>query len=567
MRSASLPPARAPASRSRSRRVGGCLRASVAGASLLVACLAAVAPARAQFLRGTLSDRETATPDDPTRTLPRTPAPAVNVAPDLLGLGETVSPLDPAALPKDGTDAAAATASPATPDLTRTGTVDPRAATRRGSTAGRRTATTRTATPAPGTRVAPVAPATPPEETGRVMPTAAIRAAPPDPDAATAEEAVKEDAAYAPLGLRVGGMTWLPAIEIGVGGKSNVDSAYGGRSSSVVSIEPELVGRSDWSRHALEVSLRGGILAYPNATDQSRKQYAAEARGRLELGDLTRLDAAAGWTRQRETTSVTETATAGEGTDRESKTLTLGLTREVGAIGLTLRGEMARSDYFLNGGLAAGAVDPSIQNNTRWTAAFRTTLGPTHTIAPFVEVQTGIRRYDAGLVYGLRRDGDGAAAKIGLTIDTGPTLRGEVSTGWGYEKPADAALSTLSGWLVDGNLTWSPNRLVVVKTKVRTSFEPTTNAGSPGSIARAWTLDLDWALRRDLTASIGGGYDTKHYFGIDVDERTAALSAGLTYKFDRTFQTFVRAKFEHVTASNAPTYDVGTVMTGIRIQR
>lgn len=567
MRSASLPPARAPASRSRSRRVDGRLRASLAGTSLLVALLVTVSPVRAQFLRGTLSERETATPDDPTRTLPQTQPAPVTVTADLLGLGETVSPLDPAALPKDGSDGSTIAADPATPDLTRTGTVAPRAAARRGATAGRASTTAARATPAPGTRVAPVAPAASPEDTGRVMPTAAIRSTLPDPDGATAEEAVKEDAAYNPLGLRVGGMTWLPAIEIGVGGKSNVDSARGGRSSSVVSIEPELVGRSDWSRHSLDVSLRGGILAYPNATDQSRGQYAAEARGRFDLGDLTRLDATAVWTRQRETTSVTETATAGEGTDRESKTLTLGLTREVGAIGLTLRGEMARSDYFLNGGLAAGAVDPSIQNNTRWTAAFRTTLGPTHTIAPFVEVQTGIRRYDAGLVYGLRRDGDAAAAKIGLAIDTGPTLRGEVSTGWGYEKPADAALSTLSGWLVDGNLTWSPSRLVVVKTKVRTSFEPTTNAGSPGSIARAWSIDLDWSLRRDLTAGIGGGYDTKHYFGIDVDERTTALSAGLTYKFDRTFQTFVRAKFEHVTASNAPTYDVGTVMTGVRIRR
>lgn len=545
MRSASPSSARAPASRSplprpAERRAG----VPVLVGSLVVALLVVPSIARAQALRGEIDDRGTA-------ATAATRAASPGVAPDLLGLGEAVSPLAPTLAIPSGT--AASTGDPAVA-LVRDGAGGTAAAT--GSIPARKPVTK-----------GPVLPVVPAEDVRAVAAVAATQPSPRDPDPRTAEEAEKADEAYAPLGLRALGLTWTPALELGIGGRSNVDSTRGGRSSATWTIEPELIGRSDWSRHSLELSLRGGHFAYPNAPDQSRSQYRGELRGGLDLGDLTRADLVASWSRQRESTSVTEAATTGDGTDRETRAASLGLTRDVGLVALTLRGEMERNDYFVNGTLPAGSIDPSVQDNTRWVAAFRTTLGPTRSIAPFVEVQTGIRRYDEALVYGLKRDGNGGAVKVGVVLDAGPTLRGEISTGWGLEKPAEGSLSTMSGWLVDGRLTWSPTRLVVVKTQVKTAFDPTTNAGSPGALTRSFAVDLDWSVRRDVTATLGAGLDTKHYFGIDVDERTAMASAGLVYKFDRNFQTFIRAKFEHVTASNAPSYDVGTVISGIRIQR
>ncbi|NLH81919.1 MAG: outer membrane beta-barrel protein, partial [Phyllobacteriaceae bacterium] len=379
--------------------------------------------------------------------------------------------------------------------------------------------------------------------------------------------AEKEDDAYAPLGLRTGGMTWYPAIETSVGRKSNVDSSAGGRASTVIAIQPELIGRSDWSRHSLELTLRGGRFVYPNASDQTQNRGEASLRGRLDLGDETRADLGADWSRQRESTSANEASTSGVGTDRQTTALSLGLARDVGLLGVALRGAFERNEYFANGDLAAGATDPASQNNDRWSTTLRATLGPTHSLAPFVEVEGALRRYDEEIVYGARRDGEGGAVRVGIAADAGPVLRGEISTGWGWEKPRDATLSAMSGWLVDGNLMWSPTRLIVVRTKLKSAFEATTNAGSPGALTRTLAVDLDWALRRELTATVGTAYDDKHYYGIDVDERTASLSGGLTWKFDRTFQTFVRARWDHVTASNAAAYDVGTLTTGMRIQR
>lgn len=520
----------------RSRPRGpGRLRLGLGAAMLLV--LAVDASAQTLWLRGRMDEQAgNGAGLDETRRAPGE-ARRLDLGDEALGLA------DPKATMAAPTD-------PATADLTRIAPAKPpvRPASRRG-------------------RVAPTATPQTPVAGGPILPVPATEPTPRALDTATAEEAEKQDDAYAPLGLRTGGMVWYPALEVSVGRKSNVDSSRGGRSSPLWSIEPELVGRSDWSRHALEVNLRGGRTGYPDASDQSQNRYSTEMRGRIDLGDLTRADIVAGWSRQRESSSANEVSTSGEGTDRQTRKASLGVTRDVGLLALTLRGDYERNDYLANGALGVGVTDPNVQNNDLWAVALRATLGPTHTIAPFVEVQGNARRYDSGSVYGHVRDAEGKALRVGVTADAGPTLRGEIATGWGAERPHDGRLGEMTGWLVDGNLTWSPTRLVVVKTKLKSTFEPTTNAGSPGALTRTAAIDLDWALRRDVTVSFGVGLDGKHYYGIDVDERTTSLSAGLTYKFDRNFQSFLRTRFERVTASNAEAYDVATVIAGVRIQR
>lgn len=517
--------------------------------SLLALAVCLAGPASAQVLRGNndVTDAE----DAARRAALAKPKPGAAMAnPDPLGLDASGVPRptagDPVTTAADQDAAAAATAAAAA----RTAAIPrkPKPVATRGP-------------------VAPVAPMTATVVPRPVTPRPAIQPDPRDLRAAEREEAEKEDDGYTQLGLRSGGMLWLPAVEASVGRKTNVDSTAGGRASWLWMLEPELIARSDWSRHALAMRLRGGWTGYSGASDLSQGRFESELRGRVDIGEATRADIVGGWSRQRETASANEASTGGAGTDRSTLTASLGVTHEVGRIGVTLRGDVERNDYVANGTLAAGVVDPSMRDNTLFVGALRATVGPRQAIAPFVEVQTRVRRYDEPIVYSHRRDTEGGAVKVGIAADAGPMLRGEFAVGWGTEKPRDAALSTISDWLVDAKLTWSPTRLTTVKVKATTTVEPTTNVGSPGAVARAAEVALDWSLRRDLTATVGSAVDTRHYVGLDIDERTVGAFGGLTYKFDRNFQTFVRLRWDHVTASNAAAYDVGTVTTGVRIQR
>src|SRR4051794_33367197 len=96
----------------------------------------------------------------------------------------------------------------------------------------------------------------------------------------------KEEDPYAQLGLRAGGITFLPAIEENIGYDSNPNRLSGQHKGSLLSkTEGSLAVQSDWPVHALTGFLRGAYSAYPNVSDADRP----EGEGRLALRiDATR---------------------------------------------------------------------------------------------------------------------------------------------------------------------------------------------------------------------------------------------------------------------------------------
>lgn len=404
---------------------------------------------------------------------------------------------------------------------------------------------------------------------GPILAEPAVQPRPRDVLAAKREEATIEEDEYTPLGLRTGGVTWLPAIESSTGWNSNVASRVGGASGMTYRVAPELRGKSDWSRHALEVELRGAYLGNTVDHDYDKPSFQGMVRGRIDLGDETRLDLKTGYARDRQSpTSVDDPTLTAVPATLATATGSVGLTRDVGLLAVTLRGDVERADY--SGGLTTtgASLGSEVQNNTRWVGALRAAYGSPGTLRPFTEVQVSTRTYDEPLVSGSPRDATGGAVKAGVLADLGPTLRGELSTGWGVERPNQGPLPEISGWLLDGSLVWSPTRLTSVKIDAKTSFDPTTLAASTGAVTRTIGVAVDQALRRDLVASAGVALSDKRYVGVDLHEDDLVLSTGLTYKVNRNVQTFVKGSLERFTSS-APgaDYDGAAVMVGVRLQR
>ncbi len=421
----------------------------------------------------------------------------------------------------------------------------------------------------PQGRVEPVGALRPGEDTAARTPQAATQPTPRDMQAERRVEAEKEDEALAPLGIRSGGFTWLPAVESSLGRSSNVAGKANAVAGAVASVAPELVGKSDWSRHELQIDLRGSYVTTPADHSYDKPNVSGTLRGRVDLSEEMRVDLKGGWTYERQSNSSSDNpASTDVPSNLQSRTLSVGVTRDAGLLALTLRGDMERSDYSGGTSTTGASLGSEIQNNTRFIGAVRATYGSPGSLRPFVEVQGSTRRYDQDVVAGSQRDGQGAAVKVGAVADLGPTLRGEMSTGWATEKPKDTALGTMSGWLLDGTLTWSPNRITVVKVTAKTEFVPTTTAGSPGAQSRTTSVQLERALRPELVAAAGVQYTDKSYFGITQNEHDLVLSSALTYKWNRNFHTFVRGSWEKL-GSNIPGADYSTtlVMVGVRVQQ
>ena len=123
----------------------------------------------------------------------------------------------------------------------------------------------------------------------------ATQPSPRDPLADQRVEAEKEDDGYAPIGLRTGSFTWLPAAELAIGRSSNVNGNAAARPGAQWSVSPELTGKSDWSRHELQIDLRGSYVATPVDRDYDKPSLSLGLRGRVDVSDETRMDLKAGW--------------------------------------------------------------------------------------------------------------------------------------------------------------------------------------------------------------------------------------------------------------------------------
>ncbi|MEJ1160200.1 outer membrane beta-barrel protein [Prosthecomicrobium sp. N25] len=405
-----------------------------------------------------------------------------------------------------------------------------------------------------------------------VAPPGPVPAGPPVPPASrTIPEdplALGEELPADRLGLRGGGFVWLPALELTAGRTDNVEGMAGGRPGPALGIAPELKVRSDWSRHALDVELRGSYTRYPGNADYDRPGFVGIAKARIDLADEMRLDLRGGYTLQRESAGSAETpAGAKVPSDASTWTASAGLTRDVGLIWATLRGDLEATRYT-GGTLASGApiAGAAARDNDRLVLAARTGLSASPAARPYVEGQLTRRTYVMRSASG--RDADGYGLRAGLELDSGPLLKGDLSAGWSSEEPADRRLGSLEGWTLDGTLTWSPTRLTRVTVNARTALEPTTLAGSAGSLARSTGLTVLQSVTRQVDAEAGVTLTARRYAGIDRRETTVAGTGTLTWKANPNVHLFLRGTVERtMPGAPDPDYSVGTVLVGLRLQR
>ena len=75
-------------------------------------------------------------------------------------------------------------------------------------------------------------------------------------------------------------------------------------------------------------------------------------------------------------------------------------------------------------------------------------------------------------------------------------MRGEVSLGWGRQRPNGAQLSDRDGVLIDANLAWRASALTTFLITAQSSFIDSIAIGSSGGLARQLGLEVRHAFRR-----------------------------------------------------------------------
>ncbi|MBN8957673.1 MAG: outer membrane beta-barrel protein [Rhizobiales bacterium] len=380
----------------------------------------------------------------------------------------------------------------------------------------------------------------------------------------------REDDPFDPTGIHVGSFIVKPAIELARGYNDNAGGVSNGRGSYVNVFAPEIVARSNWSRHELLIDLRGTYTTYDQESTINRPALNGKVVGRIDVTRDTRIEVE-GRTLVGTDNPNSPNLQAGLArlpifTDVGSS---LGVVHRFNRFEVSLKGSADRTTYE-DSKLTDGSRDSNRDRNfDQYAAALRASYELTPGMKPFIEAVVDERVHDLPVdFFGFRRNSEGTTGRIGSTFEIARTLTGEVSTGYMRRTYEDPSLRDLQGAIFDASLIWTATPLTTLKLSALSGSDESTVPGVSGVFRRDYALQVDHAFRRWLIATARLSYGTDDYEGsIRRDERYAATVA-LTYKLNRDVQLKGEYRREWLHSSEPGNdYTANIAMIGLRLQR
>lgn len=346
---------------------------------------------------------------------------------------------------------------------------------------------------------------------------------------------------YDPVGLRAGSFVVGTTLTTAVGYSSNANESANGSGSAYLRAAGEVTLRSDWERHGLDVTLRGGLRRFTDGSTDLEPNADVRVDGRYDLTDVDRIGVGAGWTYTRENAGSVELGANSSGADINTLSASIGYERSAGLVGVALKGAVDRTVY----------EEGEDRTNTAFSGSLRLSLDTGAVVEPFVEAGTFTRRYDSSTdSAGYRRSSLGFEGKTGFTVDTG-LVKGEASVGYAIENPDDERLDDLSGITADAALSWTPSELWTVNLRGTTTFEPSQLAQASGSVVHAVDADIAYALRPNIILSVGGGFSYQDYTGVARTVETSTVRAGAEWRMNRSVALGLTASHSNTDSSVA----------------
>jgi hypothetical protein len=379
-----------------------------------------------------------------------------------------------------------------------------------------------------------------------------------------------EEDPYAQLGMRTGAFLVLPAVEVTGGYDTNPARTSAGRGSTLLTVSPELIARSDWQRHEVTATLRGSYTTYGQTPELDRPAFDGKMTGRL---DVTRDTSLIG-----EGTFIVGTDNPGSPNVQAGLTRfpiyttlggTFGLTQRFNRVEVTAKGTVERTEYQQSEFTDGTTASNHDRDYKRYAGTLRTSYDLMPGLKPFVEVSADTREHDLQLDRaGVQRDSTGWIAKAGSTFEFSRKLTGEIALGWIERKYADPSLQELNGFLFDASLIYSMSALTKVKLTATTTAGETTVAGTAGILTRNAGIEVEHAFRRWLVGALKFNYGLDDYVGSLRKDDRYAISGTLTYKLNRMAAIKGEVRQEWLRSSTpGADYMASVFLLGLRLQR
>lgn len=376
---------------------------------------------------------------------------------------------------------------------------------------------------------------------------------------------------YQATGIRVGTFIAYPEVESEVGIFSNVfRSPVQPRSDIAYDVRPSLRVVSNWRVHALEFRATGRASFHDEYASEDDRAYTIEARGRIDLTRRTNIEAlvSQGLT-QDSRSDISAPTSARERGDIYTSRAAVTLNHRINRLSVQLRGTITDTDYAPVETLSGLTVSNDDRDVTAYEAALRAQWELRPMLSVFAELAHNVRQHEAAPSDGISRDSRGDRLRAGVSFgNTGQTLRGEASIGYGSQRPDDSRLSDIAGLIVDANVGYRWSALTSILVTARSEIGETTLPGVAGAFSRQAGIELRHALRRNLFAIAGLSSTWQDYDGASLRERELIASLAAELFINREIALY--ARFQHIDFTSTDpgrSFDADEFRIGLRIRR
>lgn len=374
---------------------------------------------------------------------------------------------------------------------------------------------------------------------------------------------------FDPVGIRLGNFVLFPEVEFSGSYYSNVFRSPSAQDDVAANVLPAFRVVSDWSRHAVELRASGDLSYFSDFDSEDDRGYLVEARGRLDLARRTNVQALLSHERAQESRSALDASSVGPRASVTTERAEAALNHRFNRLSLQFRGSVGDFRYGDIEALGLRTIN-SDRDYTQTEETVRAAWEFKPTLSGFTEVAVNQRNYDQVAQSDLiGRSSNGERYRAGLAFgNTGRVLRGEVSLGYGVQRPEDSRLHEIDGLIVDANATWRVTELTSLLFNARSDVSETTTSNVGGAMFRFYGIEARHAFMTNLIGSAGLSLATQDSQDGIIDEREIRATLGLEYFLNRETVLFSRYVHSDLNAvGDASDYKSDEVHIGMRIRR
>lgn len=315
--------------------------------------------------------------------------------------------------------------------------------------------------------------------------------------------------------------------------------------SFVYSVAPQLSFRSDWNRHALQVTLGGKASFVEADSDDNSYTYGIDSAGVIDVTRATAIKLSAGYQHNTEDRGADDSpGLSAEPTEFDTVNAGIEGRYKAGRVRLSPFASYLLSDYDDVDLVGGGKSNSDDRDRQVYGYGMEVGYEFLRGYEAYVRGEGNTVRYDSSTDdNGFNRDSDGYKFSGGVNLQLTNLIEGRVGVGYGLQDYDDSRFGSQEAINVDVGVVWSVTPLTTITVDGFQSFNETTTIGSAGTTEVGGQIGVSHSLRENITLSGYAGYSHEDFEGVAREDDRIDAGVKLGYTITRNFEIGVGYDF------------------------